>query len=139
MLKAILPATLLLTLIGGLAHAGDPREVVSGIYAEYPWMDLPPGGHGAWHQETAAIWGAGSAEAGKAFLVGTRAFTEVYTEIIESGEYEARVRTTLSDSKGPVHILIFGMLGDDDEDDRWRVIEVIAEDGKRLSDVITQE
>lgn len=119
------------------AHAGEPEDVVAGIYAAYPWEDLPPGGHGAWYVDIAAAWGGGGADAGKAFLLGTAGgFTNVETEVVASGGYESRVRTVLSGPDGAVHRLNFGLIGDDDEDDRWRVMEVFTDDGKYLSEVL---
>jgi hypothetical protein len=35
-----------------------------------------------------------------------------------------------------VHALNFGMIGDDDEDGGWRIIEVSPDDGKYLSEVL---
>lgn len=142
MLKSVLPVTLLLAMAGGLipAHAGGPEEVVAGIYALYPWTDLPPGGHGAWNIEPAVDWGRGAADAGKAFLVGpvTRP-QKVDTEIVASGEYEARVRAVISGKDGTAYILNFGMIGDDDEDDRWRIMEVFTDDGRYLSDLLANK
>lgn len=137
--KAILFAMFLLALFGGMqpAQAADPGEVVTGIYAQYPWTDLPPGGHGAWYPDTAVAWAEGAADAGKAFLVGPAGrFTKVDTEIVASGGDEVRIRATLFRDDGTVHVLNFGMIGDDDEDDRWRVIEVFTDDGRYLSDVL---
>lgn len=137
MLKVFLSATLLL--IGGFAHAGDPEDVVAGVYASYPWKDLPPGGHGAWHQETGAAWGTGAADAGLAFLAGPGAFTRVETEVTVAGGAEVRVLATLWDGDDAVHVLNFGMIGDDDEDDRWRIIEVFTDSGEYLSDVLARK
>lgn len=142
MLKAGLPITLLLTMVGGLlpAHAGGPDEVVAGIYASHPWTDFPPGGHGAWYVETAAAWGSGASDAGMAFLLGAaNQLEKVETEVVASGEYEAAVRATLSGKDGTVQILNFGMIGDDDEDDRWRIIEVFTDGGKYLSNVLAHK
>lgn len=142
MLKSVLPVTLLLAMAGGLlpAHAGGPDEVVAGIYASHPWTDLPPGGHGAWYVEPAVAWGRGEVDAGKAFLVGPVTQPEkVDTEIVASGEYEARVRVVLSGKDGATYILNFGMIGDDDEDDRSRVMEVFTDDGRYLSEVLANK
>lgn len=85
-------------------------------------------------------WGRGAVDAGKAFLVGPVAQPEkVRTEIVASGEYEARVRTVLSGKDGATYILNFGMIGDDDEDDRWRIMEVFTDDGRYLSEVLANK
>ena len=137
MLKAILSATLLLVAGVMPAQAGEPGAVVAGIYAAHPWTSLPPGGHGAWYVDMSVAWGRGASEAGMAFLLGAAGRPErVETEVVASGEYEARIRATLSGRDGAVHVLNFGMIGDDDEDDRWRVIEVFTDDGKSLSEVL---
>lgn len=142
MFKAVLSATMLLTMTAGWApaHAGGPDEVVTGLYAGYPWTDLPPGGHLPWHVDPAIAWERGAADAGKAFLVGPVTQPEkVDTEIVASGEYEARVRTVLSGKDGDTYILNFGMIGDDDEDDRWRIMEVFTDDGRYLSEVLANK
>ena len=103
MFKAVLSATMLLTMTAGWApaHAGGPDEVVTDLYAGHPWTDLPPGGHLPWHVDPAIAWERGAADAGKAFLVGPVTQPEkVDTEIVASGEYEARVRTVLSGYDG---------------------------------------
>ncbi|HEV7247551.1 MAG TPA: hypothetical protein VGN93_11240 [Shinella sp.] len=142
MLKVVRSITLFLTVMGGLApaHAGEPGEVVAGIYAKHPWTDLPPGGPGAWYVETAAAWESGASHAGMAFLLGAVSQVEkVDTEIVAAGTYEAKVRATLTGKDGPVQVLNFGMIGDDDEDDRWRIIEVFTDDGKYLSAVLAHK
>lgn len=141
MLKAILSAALLVTAAGAMpAHGGEPGAVVAGIYAAHPWTELPPGGHGAWYVETSVAWERGVSGAGMAFLLGAVGQPEkVDTEVVASGGYEARIRATLSGRDGTVHVLNFGMIGDDDEDDRWRVIEVFTDDGKYLSEVLAQQ
>jgi hypothetical protein len=143
MLKAILSVTLLLAMTGGLsapAHADEPIDVVAGIYAKYPWKDLPPGGHGAWYVETAAAWENGASDAGMTFLVGPIIQVEkIVTELVVSGDYEARVRAALSGKDGTVYALNFGMIGDDDEDDRWRIIEVFTDDGRYLSEILAHK
>jgi len=119
------------------AHAEEPGAVVVGIYAKHPWKELPPGGHIAWYMDTAAAWERGAADAGMAFLLGEiRQIGKVETEVAISSGDEARVRATLSDKNGTTQVLNFGMVGDDDEEDRWRVIEVFTDDGKYLSEVL---
>ncbi|MCW5722790.1 MAG: hypothetical protein KIS86_16765 [Devosia sp.] len=142
MFKAVLSATMLLTMTAGWApaHAGGPDEVVTGLYAGHPWTDLPPGGHLPWHVDPAIAWERGAADAGKAFLVGPVTQPEkVDTEIVASGEYEARVRAVISGKDGATYILNFGMIGDDDEDDRWRIMEVFTDDGRYLSEVLANK
>jgi hypothetical protein len=75
-----------------------------------------------------------------AFLVGPAIQVEkVATELVASGDYEARVRASLSGKDGTVYALNFGMIGDDDEDDRWRIIEVFTDDGRYLSEVLAHK
>ncbi|WP_432346634.1 hypothetical protein WMC41_00565 [Shinella yambaruensis] len=142
MSKAAVSASLLMMLLSGFipAHAEEPGDVVVGIYAKHPWADLPPGGHGAWYMDIAASWENGAAEAGMAFLLGKISEVDrVKTEVVISSSDEARVRATVSGNDGATQVLNFGMVGDDDEDDRWRVIEVFTDDGKYLSEVLGED
>lgn len=142
MFKSVLPLTLFLATIGDVfpAHAGGPEDVVAGLYASHPWTEIPPGGHGAWYIDTAVAWGRGAADVGMKFLVGPLTQPDkVGTEIVASGEYEARVRAILSGKDGATYILNFGMIGDDDEDDRWRIMEVFTDDGRYLSEVLANK
>ncbi|KNY10794.1 hypothetical protein AKG11_33045 [Shinella sp. SUS2] len=74
------------------------------------------------------------------FLLGAaNQLEKVETAVVASGEYEATVRATLSGKDGTVQVLNFGMIGDDDEDDRWRIIEVFTDGGKYLSNVLANK
>ncbi|MCO5139959.1 MULTISPECIES: hypothetical protein [unclassified Shinella] len=142
MSKAAVSASLLMMLLSGFipAHAEEPGDVVVGIYAKHPWADLPPGGHGAWYMDIAAAWERGSADDGMTLLLGKiERIDKVETEVVVSSGDEARVRATVSGKDGATQVLNFGMVGDDDEDDRWRVIEVFTDDGKYLSEVLAGE
>jgi hypothetical protein len=142
MSKAAVSATVLMMLLSCFmpAHAEEPGDVVVGIYAKHPWAELPPGGHGAWYMDIAAAWERGAADAGMAFLLGRMNKVEkIETEVVISSGDEARVRATLSGKEGAIQALNFGMVGDDDEDDKWRVIEVFTDDGKYLSEVLAGE
>lgn len=90
--------------------------------------------------DIAAAWERGAADAGMAFLLGRMNKVEkIETEVVISSGDEARVRATLSGKEGAIQALNFGMVGDDDEDDKWRVIEVFTDDGKYLSEVLAGE
>lgn len=124
--------------IGG-AYAGDPEKVVTAIYAEHPWETLPPGGNDAWYADTATAWTTGAADAGKAFLSGPSAFSQVDTAIGATGGSEAQVITTLSNGTDPTYVISFGLIRDDGPNGLWRIIEVFSDDGKYLSDILAQK
>ena len=142
MSKATVFASLVMMVIGGIfpAHAEEPGAVVVGLYAKHPWTELPPGGHGFWYMDIAAAWERGAAADGKAFLIGKiTQIADVKTEVIISSGDEARVRATISSKDGAIQVLNFGMVGDDDEDDRWRIIEVFSDGGNYLSEILTDK
>lgn len=90
--------------------------------------------------DIAAAWERGSADDGMTLLLGKiERIDKVETEVVVSSGDEARVRATVSGKDGATQVLNFGMVGDDDEDDRWRVIEVFTDDGKYLSEVLAGE
>lgn len=90
--------------------------------------------------DIAAAWERGAADAGMAFLLGKiNKVEKVETEVVISSGDEARVHATISGKDGPAQVLNFGMVGDDDEDDKWRIIEVFTDDGKYLSEVLAGE
>lgn len=140
MLKTLLSAVLVLVLAAPLhsALAMEPEEAVAGIYAGQPWETLPPGGHGWWDPLAAVAWSQGNSSRGLQFLTGSiDGKVTVSTVTLEPGDYEAQVRAVVSGS-GEVHTITFLMIGDDDEDDRWRVFDIVDESGKRLSDVLAK-
>lgn len=141
MLKIHLPLALLagLSLPSTPILAMEPQAVVIGIYAEHPWTTLPPGGHQGWAPDIAAAWEHGNSGAGLLFLAGPGEGRRTVTaERIAPGAHEARVRAVVWGSDGKAQGFTFIMIGDDDEDDRWRVHDVVTDEGDRLSSVLAQ-
>ena len=144
---AIFAVTLLGT-VPGLALADErPVDIVSELYDNHPYAQMPPGGMSLWWEDMQALWapytGTGQKRGGGEgldfdFMTGTEhgSFGRIkITNVIEM-EYEAQVRVVLDNGGDELYALNYGFVRDDALG--WQISEVWQDDSWFLSELLRQ-